>query len=210
MSNPKYYMPGLPHDYYDHDMMHLHIHGNSGPFADPDFTAREADDQLPLISTVGRGPRGVGVEVTDIVDEDNEFRFSLKETINDEVVMVSPNLAPAEITLEQTTPTTVEFTTTKDGMVKKVDTVTLPTGQTGSRGHSVWGATISNLMWTLNQMSSVPLSAFADATQSNYPKAGDIAICKSAQSLWNTCIAVCTPRDTFGVVTVDLTKLFEI
>ena len=69
----------IPHDYDDG---RLHSRGNSRHYIEPDYIANEADDQLPLLSTVGRGPRGAGLTIGNLVNEDGEFSFGSERRLN--------------------------------------------------------------------------------------------------------------------------------
>lgn len=144
----------LPHDYYDperpphgphgpHDdeRPDLHNRGESWPYLDPDYFANYHDDQLPLISTVGRGPRGEGLTVGSTVDEDGNVSFTLVSTLTGETVWESPNLAPAEISFGGDATDWTKLVpgvhapldiTVKRGDTTKTTTVYLPAGQRGS------------------------------------------------------------------------------
>ncbi|MBQ0159304.1 MAG: collagen-like protein [Bacteroidales bacterium] len=56
--------------------------------------------ELPLISTVGTGPRGRGVYPVTLVDSNGEFRFALKDDITDKVIWESSNLSAGVISVE--------------------------------------------------------------------------------------------------------------
>lgn len=95
-----------PHDYYRHgpeghhgfpERPDLHNRFEGAPYLEPDYIANEADDQLPLLSTMGRGPRGEGLYVGNVVDEDGNVSFALYSTLTNELVWQSPNLAPAQL-----------------------------------------------------------------------------------------------------------------
>lgn len=137
----------LPHDYYDphhppeDDRPDLHNKHESWPYLDPDYWANWHDDQLPLISTVGRGPRGEGLTVGSSVDEDGNVSFTLVSTLTGETVWESPNLAPADITFsgdatdwKKLVPgvhAPLDITVSRGG-TSKTTTVYLPAGQRGS------------------------------------------------------------------------------
>lgn len=87
-----------PHDYYNGDSQpYLHNHGEGGLYVEPDYWANEVDSQLPLLSTIGRGPQGVGLYVGNTVDEDGNVSFALYSDDTHEMVWQSPNLAAAQI-----------------------------------------------------------------------------------------------------------------
>lgn len=87
-----------PHDYYNGDSQpYLHNHEEGGLYVEPDYWANEVDAQLPLLSTIGRGPQGVGLYVGNTVDEDGNVSFALYSDDTHEMVWQSPNLAAAQI-----------------------------------------------------------------------------------------------------------------
>lgn len=134
-----------PHDYYDTPTYphpgapHLHNRGEARPYIEPDWYASHHDAQLPALSTIGRGPRGEGFYVDDVVNEDGVITFSLKSTITGEVAWQSPNLAPASITIESPEDVDVAagvnsymvVTVSRDGASKST-TVPVPCGERGS------------------------------------------------------------------------------
>ena len=84
----------IPHDYGDG---RLHSRGNSRHYIEPDYIASECDDQLPLLSTVGRGPRGAGLTIGNLVNGDGEFSFGIYSDLTGEQVMQTPNLSAGSI-----------------------------------------------------------------------------------------------------------------
>ena len=124
----------LPHDYRDG----LHSRGNGRPYIEPDFMAMEADDQLPLLSTVGRGPRGHGVYVGGLVNQSGEFSFGLYDD-NGEQVMQSPNLSAGAISVSAMPKDPVPgenaamTVTVSQGGSHFSYVVPIPAGATGSR-----------------------------------------------------------------------------
>lgn len=91
-----------PHDYYApySDEPHLHNRGGGRPYVEPDWQAHLAGHQLPVLSTVGRGPRGEGLQVGDVVSEEGLESFALYSTLTGEKVWQSPNLAPGAISFD--------------------------------------------------------------------------------------------------------------
>lgn len=73
----------LPHDYYApwSDEPHLHNRGEGRPYVEPSWQANAAGYQLPILSTIGRGPRGVGVTVGNVHLDDAYLSF---DVISDE------------------------------------------------------------------------------------------------------------------------------
>lgn len=135
-----------PHDYYKHgphgphDRPDLHNRGEGADYLEPDWFANEADDQLPLLSTMGRGPRGEGLYVGNVVDEDGNVSFALYSTLTNELVWQSPNLAPAQLEFRSADWRNIVpgVHTNLDiiehlGGVTKTHTAYLPAGAVGSR-----------------------------------------------------------------------------
>ena len=130
----------IPHDYYCHgDRPDLRGRGNSRHYIEPDYIANEADDQLPLISTIGRGPRGAGLSIGDLVNEDGEFSFGIYSDLTGEQVMHTPNLSAGRIYVSSKPEEPVAGeTVVMDIQVKQGDAsshyqVPIPAGATGSR-----------------------------------------------------------------------------
>ena len=135
-----------PHDYYDTptyphpEHPGLHNRGEARPYIEPDWYATHHDAQLPAISTIGRGPRGEGLYVDEIVDEAGNVSFVLKSTVTGETVFQSPNLAPYEVTvtaadpqsLAAGVPSAMIVTVSRDGVTKSTS-VGIPCGEQGSR-----------------------------------------------------------------------------
>lgn len=129
----------IPHDYYKDGRPDLRSRGNSRHYIEPDYIASEADDQLPLLSTVGRGPRGAGLTIGDLVNEDGEFSFGIYSDLTGEQVMHTPNLSAGKIyvSAKPEVPVAGE-TVVMDIQVKQGDAsdhyqVPIPAGATGSR-----------------------------------------------------------------------------
>lgn len=138
-----------PHDYYHHgpggrhgsqERPDLHNRFEGAPYLEPDYIANEADDQLPLLSTMGRGPRGEGLYVGNVVDEDGNVSFALYSTLTNELVWQSPNLAPAQLEFRSANWRDIVpgVHTNLDiiehlGGVTKTHTAYLPAGAVGSR-----------------------------------------------------------------------------
>ena len=114
-------------------------HGNSRPYIEPDFTATECDDQLPAISTIGRGPRGHGITIAGVEVDEDTFKFSIVEDENGETVYQTPNLSAGVIKVSAKPERPVagetvvmDFTVTRDGS-STVTHIPIPAGSTGSR-----------------------------------------------------------------------------
>lgn len=130
----------IPHDHTDYKgIPDLVSHGNSRPYIEPDFTATECDDQLPAISTIGRGPRGRGVTIAGVEVDEDTFKFSIVEDENGETVYQTPNLSAGVIKVSAKPERPVagetvvmDFTVTRDGS-STVTHIPIPAGSTGSR-----------------------------------------------------------------------------
>lgn len=130
----------IPHDHTGcMGIPDLVSHGNSRPYIEPDFMATECDDQLPAISTIGRGPRGRGVMVAGVEVDEDTFKFSIVEDENGETVYQTPNLSAGVIKVSAKPERPVagetvvmDFTVTRDGK-STVTHIPIPAGSTGSR-----------------------------------------------------------------------------
>lgn len=129
----------IPHDYYHGNRPDLRSRGNSRPYIEPDYIASEADDQLPLLSTVGRGPRGAGLSIGNLVNEDGEFSFGIYSDLTGEQVMQTPNLSAGRIYVSAKPEEPVAGETVvmdiqvKQGGASSHYQVPIPAGSTGSR-----------------------------------------------------------------------------
>lgn len=98
-----------------------------------------AEQRVPTHSAIGRGPRGEGLYVSNVIATDDTVSFGLYSTLTDELVWQSPNLAPPEIgfnavdwrDLVPGEPTPLDITVKRGGKAK-TDTVHIPAGQQGS------------------------------------------------------------------------------
>lgn len=134
----------IPHDYYCHgDRPNLRSRGNSRHYIEPDYIANEADDQLPLLSTVGRGPRGAGLIIGNLVNEDGKFSFGIYSDLTGELVLQTPNLSagtisisakPAEPVAGETVVMDVDIAV---GDEHRHFSIPIPPGSTGSRIYMV-------------------------------------------------------------------------
>lgn len=130
----------IPHDHTGYKgIPDLVSHGNSRPYIEPDFTATECDDQLPAISTIGRGPRGRGITVAGVEVDEDTFKFSIVEDENGETVYQTPNLSAGVIKISAKPERPVagetvvmDFTVIRDGK-STVTHIPIPAGSTGSR-----------------------------------------------------------------------------
>lgn len=120
-------------------MPHLHNRHGGAAYLEPDYMANHADDQLPLLSTMGRGPQGEGLYVGNIINTEDTVSFALYSTLTNELVWQSPNLAPAEISFQSAdwrdlvpgVHADLDITV-KRGNDTETHTVYIPAGQPGS------------------------------------------------------------------------------
>lgn len=130
----------IPHDHTGcMGIPDLVSHDNSRPYIEPDFTATECDDQLPAISTIGRGPRGRGITIAGVEVDEDTFKFSIVEDENGETVYQTPNLSAGVIKVSAKPERPVagetvvmDFTVIRDGG-STVTHIPIPAGSTGSR-----------------------------------------------------------------------------
>lgn len=107
-------------------------------YREPDMNSFSCDDQLPLISSIGRGPKGAGITAKLLKDTDTEFVFSLVNDETGEQVFQSPNLAPTIVSVSapKHTPIAGENYPITFSMRRGTDvseyTVDIPSGAQGS------------------------------------------------------------------------------
>lgn len=140
-----------PHDYYDHHgphgHPHLHNRGEGRPYLENDYHANDHGPQLPGLSTIGRGPRGEGLYVDDVVETDSESSFALYSDLTGRRVWQSPNLTPGVIEFIPTgagqvvagspAPLSIKHTRAKSS---KTTIAYLPPGEQGSRIYTIVGS----------------------------------------------------------------------
>lgn len=68
-------------------------------YIDPDRLAGECDDQLPLISKIGRGPRGHGVTPRVRTDQPGEYVVEFVDDVTGEVALSTANLSAGEVSV---------------------------------------------------------------------------------------------------------------
>lgn len=130
-----------PHDYYApySDEPHLHNRHAGRHYVEPDWQANAAGHQLPVLSTVGRGPRGEGLQIGNVVEQDGIESFALYSTLTGELLWQSPNLAPGDLSFDalpfdqlsagQAAPLDIKWTR---GGTTKTTHAYLPCGERGS------------------------------------------------------------------------------
>ena len=85
----------VPHDYYGHRSHEPHLHNrhNHAPYVEPDWQANLAKDQLPDLSTIGRGPKGDGLYIApgDIHQDGTKMSFDIRsDTTNEVIATIGP------------------------------------------------------------------------------------------------------------------------
>lgn len=124
-----------PHDYHDwegHPFMHNR--GEARPYIEPDIYASAHDAAIPVISTIGRGPKGNSITAA----LDDSGYLVIKDTDNEEVI-ARINMNPWEVSVTSNVPGAIDsgvesqFTITfTRGAEKRETTVAVPAGQAGS------------------------------------------------------------------------------
>ena len=124
-----------PHDYHDwegHPFMHNR--GEARPYVEPDIYASAHDAAIPIISTIGRGPKGKGVYAkqdpeTGVIkiyeDENDEVIATIKIPTSPTITVTEPvNVYPGQSNV-------ITFIITNDGVTSQFP-VTIPCGEPGS------------------------------------------------------------------------------
>lgn len=131
----------IPHDYYHGHGPELRSMGNSRHYVEPDYIANDCDDQLPLLSTVGRGPRGHGVKPVVVSKQPGKFEFAIVDDVTGQTVWQSGNIAGDVIDSIRNIPddnpeaggyASVDIHVT-GATGSRTYTITLPPGAAGSR-----------------------------------------------------------------------------
>ena len=127
----------VPHDYYDYDsdVPYLHNRDHARPYVEPDWQAHAAGHQLPVLSTIGRGPQGDGLLVANIVNDGRSFSFDIISDVTGEpIAKIGPVPSGAvHVTHDEDS---ITFTTNKLGpnntIATEVTKVDMPKGEAGS------------------------------------------------------------------------------
>ena len=134
MHSDKYIWEGPTDDYKEYGYY------PKSRYVEKDLGAPDAKRQLPVLSTIGRGPKGTGVIPQIVTNEDGNFRFALINTDTGEQAMVSPNISGGYIYITQTLehdPVSGEMTHfdfhVKRGNDTDTFTISIPSGAVGSR-----------------------------------------------------------------------------
>lgn len=90
-----------PHDYYEHPngMPHLHTH-DSALYLDRQIFGGDYDRSLPVISTIGKGPRGDGVYAKIIQNDEWGFVYGIFDEATNELIFQTPNIGAPNITID--------------------------------------------------------------------------------------------------------------
>lgn len=130
----------IPHDFRTKDSVELLSRDNNFYYEEPDYIAMNAGDQLPLVSTIGAGPRGAGVKVQKVQgDAEGVFRLAFIDDSTGEVFEMTPNLdlGYIEVSSSNTDPQEGEIVTmfvrhVRGNQVTESE-IALPAGAHGSR-----------------------------------------------------------------------------
>ena len=132
----------------------LHSCGQSSPYIDPDYGALLSTDQLPSLSTIGRGPRGFGLFANANETTDGYFTFDIVSDVTGESILTSPNLHSGVISVKQRPDDLVpgassflDITVTRGKDVATYE-VELPSGSDGGRVYLWDGTKEKHPSWT--------------------------------------------------------------
>lgn len=164
-----------PHDYYDiHGMPRLHNVGEGRPYLENDYHANDHGPQVPSLSTIGRGPRGEGLKIGNVVNENGTVSFALYSDLTGELVWQSPNLAPGtldfyptdfrDLTAGQPAPMDIVYT---KGGVTKTTTAYLPCGERGSLVFLLGGRSVPRVPSDTYQTTAEELMIYGHRTWPN-------------------------------------------
>jgi len=175
-----------PHEYYDyHGNPHLHNVGEGRPYLENDYHANDMGPQLPGLSTIGRGPRGEGLEVGNVVENESTSSFALFSDLTGELLWQSPNLAPAVLEFISTpaaqvaagVPAPLTIRQTKGG-VPHTTTAYLPAGEQGSRIYTA----ADPVAYSANSVYSIPVASLVtyghSYSNAPTPRVNDVAMFK--------------------------------
>lgn len=95
------HMSHVPHDYYDHKHDRPFLHSdNHAHYLDDGRLGDDYDSVLPVLSTIGAGPRGNGVYAKLIQDDASGFVFGIFDEKTHELLVQSPNLANPYVSVD--------------------------------------------------------------------------------------------------------------
>lgn len=120
---------GLPY-HYGYDANYLE---------DPDYIANDTRHQVPLLSSIGRGPRGAGIKVKVVKGANGSYQLSFVDDITNETLATSPNMDPGYFEITSTKHESVDGETRMmniawiHGSETKSWDIPIPAGAHGSR-----------------------------------------------------------------------------
>lgn len=127
---------------HDNDDHYFH---QDAQYIEPDYYANNANKNMPIMSTIARGPQGDGVYAEMVASNEDTFIFKLVNDVTNETIVQSPNLSAGVLTVSQTDANPEEgvynhavFTVTRGGVSNSYD-ITIPSGSTGSRVYTLPG-----------------------------------------------------------------------
>ena len=153
-------------------------------YIDPDRLAGECDDQLPLISKVGRGPRGHGVTPRVRTDQPGEYVVEFVDDVTGEVVLSTANLSAGEVSVSvdeghspvagETVMATIHV---RHGDRTQDYSLPIPPGATGSLFYEVAGEVAPTEDGTYS-VEAERLTSWGDGTRPSrpYPRANDMVV----------------------------------
>lgn len=125
----KHHTHGLPYHYgYEADYLE-----------DPDYIANDTRHQLPLLSNIGRGPRGAGIKIKVNKGADGSYKLDFVNDLTNETLATTPNLDPGYFTITSTTHPSVDGESRImhvfwiHGAERKSWDIPIPAGAHGSR-----------------------------------------------------------------------------
>lgn len=153
-------------------------------YIDPDRLAGECDDQLPLISKIGRGPRGHGVTPRVRTDQPGEYVVEFVDDVTGEVVLSTANLSAGEVSVSvdeghspvagETVMATIHV---RHGDRTQDYSLPIPPGATGSLFYEVAGEVAPTEDGT-HSVETERLTSWGDGTRPSrpYPRANDMVV----------------------------------
>ena len=178
----------IPHDFYApwSDEPKLHNRGEGRPYIEPSWQANAAGHQLPVLSTIGRGPKGNGIYVGNYQINDQEYGFDIYSDRTNEVIAHIGPIPTGQVTFSESqsdNPGDFKFTIFTnelvDGQVQRVPhDVTVPQGE---RGFSVYTMDGSGAVF-VDEVARVPMNQifkvdppYIEATDTT-PRVGDCVL----------------------------------
>lgn len=160
-------------------------------YIDPDRLAGECDDQLPLVSKVGRGPRGHGVTPRVRTDQPGEYVVEFVDDVTGEVVLPTANLSAGEVSVSvdeghspvagETVMATIHV---RHGDRTQDYSLPIPPGATGSLFYEIAGEVAPTEDGTYS-VEAERLTSWGDGTRPSrpYPRANDMVVFATSTGL---------------------------